>query len=136
MSSHPIEFRTAPEQYRRYFANGPGKLLLFFGARTPEELPYFGPLNKLPDRLIDKQLVFSRLPGQKKEYVQDRMRKHAEVLIEYLKDENTFVFICGLKGMEQGVDEAFAEVCTGNGIDWVTLSEEMRASGRYHVETY
>jgi len=129
-------FRAMTERRRRYFANGPGKLLLFFGARTPEELPYFGPLNKLPDRLIDKQLVFSRLPGQEKEYVQDRMRKHAKVLAEYLKDENTFVFICGLKGMEQGVDEAFAQVCTNHDINWQALATQMRVSGRYHVETY
>jgi len=81
-------------------------------------------------------LVFSRLPGKKKEYVQDRMRKHAGVLAEYLKDENTFVFICGLKGMEQGVDEAFAEVCDSNDIDWKALATQMRISGRYHVETY
>ena len=124
------------ERRRRYLANGPGKLLLFFGARTPQELPYFGPLQKLPDHLIDRQLVFSRLPGQQKEYVQDRMRKHADVLVDYLRDDNTFIFICGLKGMEQGVDEAFAEVCAGNSIDWGSLSSEMRASGRYHIETY
>ena len=110
--------------------------MLLFGARTPGELPYFGPLNKLPERLIDRQLVFSRVPGQDKEYVQDRMRKHADVLAEYLKDENTFVFICGLKGMEQGVDEAFAEICQNNELDWPELSTQMKAAGRYHVETY
>ncbi len=129
-------FRAMTERRRRHFSDVSGKLLLLFGARTPGELPYFGPLNKLPERLIDRQLVFSRLPGQDKEYVQDRMRKHADVLAEYLKDENTFVFICGLKGMEQGVDEAFAEICRNNELDWAELSTQMKAAGRYHVETY
>jgi benzoyl-CoA 2,3-dioxygenase component A len=30
-----------------------GKLMLFFGARTQEELPYFGPLQNLPKDFID-----------------------------------------------------------------------------------
>src|SRR5262249_53374366 len=37
-----------------------GELMLFFGARRPEELPYFGPLMKLPKDFIDINLAFSR----------------------------------------------------------------------------
>ena len=33
-----------------------GKLMLFFGARSKEELPYFGPLGNLPDGLHRHQL--------------------------------------------------------------------------------
>ena len=35
-----------------------GKLLLFFGARTEQELPYFGPLMSLPKDFIDINLAF------------------------------------------------------------------------------
>ena len=48
--------------------------MLFFGARAPEELPYFGPLMKLPRDFIDINLAFSRVPGQPKQYVQDLIR--------------------------------------------------------------
>ena len=41
-----------------------GKLMLFFGARTPQELPYFGPLQSLPRDFIDNNLAFSRVAGQ------------------------------------------------------------------------
>ena len=41
-----------------------GKLMLFFGARTKEELPYFGPLGNLPKDFIDINFAFSRTPGQ------------------------------------------------------------------------
>ena len=51
-----------------------GKLMLFFGARTKEELPYFGPLGNLPKDFIDINFAFSRTPGQPKRYVQDLMR--------------------------------------------------------------
>ena len=54
-----------------------GKLMLFFGARTKEELPYFGPLGNLPKDFIDINFAFSRTPGQPKRYVQDVMRERA-----------------------------------------------------------
>jgi benzoyl-CoA 2,3-dioxygenase component A len=43
-----------------------GKLMLFFGARTQQELPYFGPLQNLPKDFIDINFAFSRTPGQPK----------------------------------------------------------------------
>ena len=53
-----------------------------------------------------------------------------------LREPGTHVYICGLKGMESGVDEAFADVCRSATVDWAALKSEMRAGGRYHVETY
>lgn len=129
-------FRAMTERRRRHHPDVPGRLLLFFGARTPGELPYFGPLMKLPDTLIEKELAFSRLADQPREYVQDRMLKRAETIAALLQDENTYVFICGLKGMEQGVAEAFEKICAEHGLDWHELLRGMRSSGRYHVETY
>ena len=51
--------------------------MLFFGARAAEELPYFGPLQKLPKDFIDINFAFSRVPGQPKRYVQDLIRAAA-----------------------------------------------------------
>ncbi|HEY5789198.1 MAG TPA: benzoyl-CoA 2,3-epoxidase subunit BoxA [Gammaproteobacteria bacterium] len=129
-------FRAMTERRRRAQPDVPGKLLLFFGARTPEELPYFGPLSKLPKSLIDAELVFSRLPGQPKEYVQDRMRKRADDLAGLLQSEATHIYVCGLKGMEKGVEEALSDICRDHGMDWRELAASMRRTGRYHVETY
>ena len=129
-------FRAMTERRRRRFSEDNGRILLFFGSRTKEELPYFGPLMKLPDRLIEKELVFSREPHQTKEYVQDRMYKRASDIAELLQDENTYIFICGLKGMETGVDESLAAIGRAHNMDWLALRSQMRASGRFHVETY
>ena len=129
-------FRAMTEHRRRHMPDAPGKLILFFGARTPDELPYFGPLKKLPASLLDKELVFSRLSDQSKEYVQDRMLKRADDLAKLLKSEDTYIFICGLKGMEAGVETSFAEICDRAGLDWGSVQRDLRRSGRYHVETY
>ncbi len=129
-------FRAFTEHRRRAMLSAPGRMLLFFGARRPEELPYFGPLKKVPKTLLEQHLVFSRLPDKPKEYVQDRMLTVADDLAGLIGDDNTHVFICGLKGMETGVDEAFAAICRKAGLDWSALKPVMRADGRYHVETY
>ncbi|MEJ2027201.1 MAG: benzoyl-CoA 2,3-epoxidase subunit BoxA [Limibacillus sp.] len=129
-------FRAFTERRRRAMPGAPGKLMLYFGARTPGELPYFGPLKKVPASLLEQHQVFSRLEDKPKEYVQDRMRKTGDSLAELLRDERTHIFICGLKGMENGVDEALSDICREHGMSWSDLKPEMRSSGRYHVETY
>jgi benzoyl-CoA 2,3-dioxygenase component A len=129
-------FRAMTEYRRRHMSSAPGELVLYFGARTPGELPYFGPLNKLSGKLIDKQLVFSRLPDAPKEYVQDRMLTQGDKLTQLLKSEHTHVFICGLKDMETGVESAFDTICGNKGMNWDTIKGAMRKAGRYHVETY
>ena len=129
-------FRAFTERRRRAVEGAAGKLVMYFGARTPEELPYFGPLQKVPASLLEKHLVYSRLPGQPKEYVQDRMRKHGPSLAKLMQSPATHIFICGLRGMEAGVDEALADICRAEGLDWSALKPNMRRCGRYHVETY
>jgi benzoyl-CoA 2,3-dioxygenase component A len=131
--------RAMTERRRRKWARGEGavgKLLLYFGARTPGELPYFGPLMRLPKEFIDVQLAFSRDPTQPRHYVQDRMRAQAETLARLLADENAYFYLCGHKAMEDGVDAAFVDICFSAGRDWKQVKADLRLAGRYHVETY
>jgi benzoyl-CoA 2,3-dioxygenase component A len=113
-----------------------GGMTMFFGARTPDSLPYFGPLAKVPDSLLIKHLVFSRLPDQPREYVQDRMLAEQDAVADLIADPLTHVYICGLRGMEAGVEAAFTAIARGIGQDWPALRATMREAGRYHVETY
>ena len=113
-----------------------GKLMLFFGARTQEELPYFGPLQKLPKDFIDINFAFSRTPGQPKRYVQDAMRERAADLVSLLKDPNTYFYVCGLKSMEEGVVLALHDVATQAGLNWDQLGATLKKEGRLHLETY
>ncbi len=132
-------FRGMTERRRRIGGNGAGKMMLFFGARSPSELPYFGPLQKVPSNLLDQELVFSRmtkLDDQQKEYVQHRMLKRSTDLANLLKDSNTYIYLCGLKGMEDGVEQSFDKICSDNGLNWSEVRQTLRSEGRYHIETY
>jgi benzoyl-CoA 2,3-epoxidase subunit A len=129
-------FRAFTERRRRAMRDAPGRMMLFFGARRPEELPYFGPLQKVPEGLLRKHFAYSRIPGQPKVYVQDMMRQRADEVGILLKHPQTHVYLCGLRGMESGVEEAFATICRNGGAEWEALRANVRASGRFHVETY
>jgi benzoyl-CoA 2,3-epoxidase subunit A len=113
-----------------------GKLMLFFGARTQQELPYFGPLQSLPKDFIDINLAFSRTPGAPRRYVQDLMRERAADLVALLKDANTCIYVCGLKSMEEGVVLALRDVVHDAGLSWETIGAALKREGRLHLETY
>ena len=135
--------RAMTEWRRRLRSSGKfegGKLMLFFGARTQEELPYFGPLQSLPKDFIDVNFAFSRMNkgegGAPKRYVQDAMRERAADLAPLLADPNAFFYVCGLKAMEEGVVLALRDVAQHAGLDWDTVGAAMKREGRLHLETY
>ena len=133
-------FTAGMTEWRRRLRNSGkfegGKLLLFFGARTQQELPYFGPLQSLPKDFIDINLAFSRTPGQPKRYVQDLMRERAADLLALLRDDNSHFYVCGLKGMEEGVVMALRDIAQEAGLSWETLGATLQREGRLHLETY
>jgi benzoyl-CoA 2,3-epoxidase subunit A len=131
--------RAMTEWRRRLRASGKfegGKLLLFFGARTKEELPYFGPLQNLPKDFIDINLAFSRTPGGTRRYVQDLIRERAADVAALLADGNAYFYVCGLKAMEDGVVLALRDVAVQAGLDWHAISAALKRDGRLHLETY
>lgn len=111
-----------------------GSMTMFFGARAPKSLPYFGPLSKVPGKLLEQHLVYSR--DGEREYVQDRLIKEEEKVATLLADPLTHIYICGLRGMEEGVEHAFTNIAESMGEHWTSLRDTMREEGRYHVETY
>ena len=133
--SAPMRAMTERRRRRRALNEG-GELLLFFGARVEQELPYFGPLLKLPKDFVDINFAFSRVPGVPKTYVQDRIRERAAKVAAMLQDDDCYIYICGLKGMEDGVIGAFRDVCRTHGLDWDQLRPQLLAKSRLHIETY
>ena len=131
--------RAMTEWRRRLRASGKfegGKLMLFFGARTKEELPYFGPLQSLPKDFIDINFAFSREAGKTKRYVQDVMRERAADVAQLLKDPHSYFYVCGLKSMEEGVVLALHDVAREAGLSWESVGATLKKEGRLHLETY
>jgi len=85
-------------------------------------------------------LAFSREPGQKKVYVQDRMRENKELLWSLLEQEAHF-YVCGdAKSMEKDVKEAViqvAEVCGGRSREEAeAYFHSLQTQGRYSADVW
>ncbi|MWL87069.1 benzoyl-CoA 2,3-epoxidase subunit BoxA [Cupriavidus sp. SW-Y-13] len=128
--------RAMTERMRRNMEHFAGRRLLFFGARNRRELPYFGPLLKLPKDFLDIHFAFSRDADVPRRYVQDAIREASASVAALLADPHGYIYICGLKGMEEGVLRAFADVCASAGHAWSEIETALRAEGRLHIETY
>ena len=50
-----------------------------------------------------------------KMYIQTRMAQYDKELWELLKKDNTYVYMCGLKGMEKGIDEIMDPLAAAEG---------------------
>ena len=69
-------------------------------------------------------------------YIQDLVAEQAEELWSLIQQENTHTYICGLKGMEDGIDAALGAVAVKYGVDWLDYKRSMKKAARWHVETY
>ncbi|MEC4892881.1 MAG: phycobilisome linker polypeptide [Oscillatoria sp. PMC 1051.18] len=69
-------------------------------------------------------------------YIQHRVAEHSEELWNLIQKEKTHTYICGLKGMEDGIDEALSKEASKNGVDWSDYQKAMKKAHRWHVETY
>jgi len=129
-------FRAFTMHRQRTQPQAQDSMLLFFGARSPDSLPYFGPLKKVPDSFLHKHFAFSRMSDQPKAYVQDKLRESADLVANAMSDPHTYLYVCGLKVMEVGVEQALDDIARQHHLEWDTVRARMREEGRYHVETY
>lgn len=71
-----------------------------------------------------------------KMYIQTRMAEYTEELYELLQKDNTYVYMCGLKGMESGIDEFIGKRFEEDGKDWIKHKRAMKKAKQYEVEVY
>ena len=69
-------------------------------------------------------------------YIQHRVAEHAAELWQLMQKPNTHTYMCGLKGMEDGIDEGMSAEASKHGVDWTEFRKQMKKEHRWHVETY
>ena len=128
------------EQHPDYKFNG--KAWLFLGVPTSSALLYDDEFTKMKEIAGDKfqyDYAISREATDKdgnKMYIQTKMAEYGEELWNLMQKPNTYVYMCGLKGMESGIQEALGGFAKENGVEWVDFVKGMKKDGRYHVEVY
>lgn len=119
-----------------------GLAWLFFGIPYTANILYQEELEQLQKEFPDNfRLTYAISREQKnaqggKMYIQDRIAENAEELWQLIQKPNTHTYICGLKGMEGGIDEGMSAVTSKQGIDWADYQKQMKKEHRWHVETY
>merc|ERR1711972_247595 len=68
--------------------------------------------------------------------IQTKMAEYTEELWELMQSEKTHIYMCGLKGMEAGMEECFGPIAEKNGLVWKEFAKSMKKAHRYHVEVY
>jgi ferredoxin--NADP+ reductase len=111
---------------------------LFFGTRTAAECLYRDELEAFLDYPgFHLTTAFSReqtTRDGRRMYVQHRMDEQIEVLWDLLQRDDTYLYICGLKGMEDGIDSVFA--AHAGPMSWAPFRKALEQAGRIRIETY
>jgi len=122
--------------------NFKGKAWLFMGAPKSANLLYEEDLQKYltdyPDNFKYTKAISREQQNTKggRMYIQDRVLESANELFNMIEDEKTHIYLCGLKGMEPGIDEAMTKAAEEKGLNWSELRPQLKKAGRWHVETY
>ena len=119
-----------------------GKAWLIFGVPYTANILYKEELEKMQAEYPDNfTLTYAISREQKnaeggKMYIQHRVGEYAADLWELMQKPNTHTYMCGLKGMEDGIDEALSAEAAKHGVNWDDFRKQMKKDHRWHVETY
>ncbi len=119
-----------------------GLAWLVFGVATTPNILYKGELEEIQEKYPDNfKLSYAISREQKnadggKMYIQDRIAENADEMWSLIQKEKTHVYICGLKGMETGIDAALTMAAAKSDVKWADYRSQMKRAGRWHVETY
>ncbi|BFM38699.1 ferredoxin--NADP reductase [Synechocystis sp. LKSZ1] len=133
-------WRMFKEQHEDYKFRGLAWLI--FGIPKSPNILYKDDLEKLAAEFPDNfRLTYAISREQQnaeggRMYIQHRVAENAEELWQLMQNSKTHTYMCGLKGMEPGIDEAFTALAEQNGVKWSDFQKQMKKEHRWHVETY
>ena len=122
--------------------NYKGKAWLFMGAPKTANLLYDEDFlhyeKEFPDNFRYTKAISREQQNPKggRMYIQDRVLEHADEIFTMIEDPKTYIYLCGLRGMEPGIDEAMTAAAAAKGIDWSELRPKLKKAHRWNVETY
>lgn len=133
-------WRMFKEQHEDYKFKGLAWLI--FGIPKSENILYKDDLEKMAKEFPDNfRLTYAISREQQnaeggRMYIQHRVAENAGELWNLMQNPKTHTYMCGLKGMEPGIDEALTALAEQNGVNWTDFQRQMKKEHRWHVETY
>ncbi|MGK7933735.1 MAG: ferredoxin--NADP reductase [Microcystaceae cyanobacterium] len=133
-------WRMFKEQHEDYKFKGFAWLI--FGIPYSGNILYKDDLEQLAAEFPDNfRLTYAISREQKnaeggKMYLQHRVAEYADEVWELMQDQKTHTYMCGLKGMEPGIEDALSTLASKNEVEWPSFVKQMKKEHRWHVETY
>ncbi|MBO9998199.1 MAG: ferredoxin-NADP reductase [Cyanobacteria bacterium SID2] len=133
-------WRMFKEQHEDYKFKG--FAWLFFGIPYTANVLYKEELEELQAQFPDNfRLTYAISREQQnaeggKMYLQHRIQENADEVWKLVQQPNTHAYICGLKGMEGGIDEGMSAAASKQDINWADYQKLLKKEHRWHVETY
>jgi ferredoxin--NADP+ reductase len=115
---------------------------LVFGVPQTPNILYKGELEEMLDKYPDNfRLTYAISREQQnaeggRMYIQHRVAENAPEMWQMMKNPKTHTYICGLRGMEPGIEAALGAEAEKEGIVWKEYVRAMKKEERWHVETY
>jgi ferredoxin--NADP+ reductase len=132
-------FRAFLRRIYRERGDWTGAVYLFFGVRTAAECLYRDEFDSYLDQpRYHRFYAFSReqkTADGRRLYVQHRMAEEVGALQDLLAQDQTILYICGLKGMEDGIEAVVERGAQSAGVSAMSF-HALRAAGRIRMETY
>eukprot|EP00850_Spirogloea_muscicola_P005134 SM000023S07590 [mRNA] locus=s23:356588:359882:+ [translate_table: standard] len=119
-----------------------GVAWLFLGVPTSSSLLYREEFEKMKEKFPENfRLDYAVSREQtnakgEKMYIQTRMAEYAEELWNLFKKDSTYTYMCGLKGMEKGIDDIMASLAEKDGYVWTDYKKQLKKNEQWNVETY
>jgi len=133
-------WRMFKEQHEDYKFKG--LAWLFFGIPFSANILYRQELEELQAQFPDNfRLTYAISREQQnaeggKMYLQNRIQENADEIWSLLQNSKTHAYMCGLKGMEGGIDEGLTAAASKQGAEWASFQKQLKKEHRWHVETY
>jgi ferredoxin--NADP+ reductase len=128
-----------------------GGVSLYFGAKTKDDAYYMNSINNEIGEFCEsknnksKNINFKIKTAYSREdinskgermYIQDLVKQDIKELFKTFQEGNFAVYVCGLKGITQGMDEVFSDYAKAQGLNWNEMKKEFKAQKRWNVEVY
>ena len=89
---------------------------------------------------FEREIAFSRVPGQPKQYVQDLIKRDAVKVYDLWQKKGGYIYICGKIQMAEEVSQAVLDILKHLGnMDQATAAatlKDMRKLGRYQEDIF
>ena len=137
-------FRSYIEYIYREYGRWRGRVRLFYGSKSGLESLYMNDENNDIGQYFTRETfeAYRALSEVERNarggqvLVHDRIEERLEDVWAIIRNGHFAFYICGVKGLEAGIDEILTKRAARDGLDWAVMKAAFDDEGRWNTELY